>query len=158
MSETAVYEIVPAGPKAFWFVVPFFAVMLLVLGVVGVLLLRTASGSREARFALSAEGLRITGDLYGRFVPAAHLRGAAAKVVDLRHDPDLRPVRRRMGTSIPGYLAGWFRLAGGRKALLYVTARDRVVHVPTTEGFDLLLAVTEPDRMVEHLRRVAPKP
>ncbi|KAA0251979.1 hypothetical protein FBQ97_14435 [Acidobacteria bacterium ACD] len=158
MSETAVYEIVPAGPKAFWFVVPFLVLMLLVLGTVGFLLARTAAGSNDARFTLSPEGLRLTGDLYGRFVPASQLRGAAARVVDLRHDPDLRPVRRRMGTALPGYLAGWFRLAGGRKALLYVTARDRVVYLPTTGDFDLLLTVTEPDRMVQHLGRVAPRP
>lgn len=158
MSDTAVYEIVPAGQKVLWFVYPVLGFMLLVLGTVGFLLFRTAAGSRDARFTLSPEGLALSGDLYGRIVPSARIRGAAARVVDLRHDPRLRPVRRRMGTSIPGYLAGWFRLANGRKALLYVTARDRVVYVPTTEDFDLLLSVTEPDRLVEHLGRVAAQP
>ena len=61
-----------------------------------------------------------------------------------------------MGTAVPGYRSGWFRLANGEKALLYVTARERVVHVPTTEGFCLLLSVSEPERFLEHLKRVAP--
>lgn len=61
-----------------------------------------------------------------------------------------------MGTAVPGYRSGWFRLANGEKALLYLTASDRVVHVPTTEGFSLLLSVSEPERFVEQLRSVAP--
>ena len=33
----------------------------------------------------------------------------------------LRPGLRTMGTGLPGYRAGWFRLRNGEKALLYLT-------------------------------------
>jgi hypothetical protein len=52
---------------------------------------------------------------------------------------------------MPGYRSGWFRLANGEKALVYVTDTRRVVHVPTTAGYSLLLSVAEADQFVERL-------
>jgi hypothetical protein len=56
-----------------------------------------------------------------------------------------------MGTGLPGYAAGWFKLANGEKALVYVTTQSEVVYIPTTEGYSLLLSVTEPDRFLARL-------
>jgi hypothetical protein len=39
-----------------------------------------------------------------------------------------------MGTAVPGYRSGWFRLRNGREALVYLTDRSQAVHVPTTPG------------------------
>jgi hypothetical protein len=57
-----------------------------------------------------------------------------------------------MGTGIPGFAAGWFRLANGDKALIYLTDRHRVAYVPTREGYAILLSVAEPERFVRALR------
>jgi len=151
-----VYTLVPPqgrASSALW-IVP--VVLFVIFAVVGVLVSKTIAGARGSTFALSPAGLTIRGDLWGRTLPAAHLRGASARVVDLRNEPALAPRSRTAGTAIPGYRSGWFRLASGEKALLYLTATDRVVHVPTTEGFSLLLSVAEPERFVEQLRSVAP--
>lgn len=154
--DTAVYQIVPPVGKAsgaLWFVP---ALLLVVVLTVTVMIAKTVSGARSTTFELSPASLTIRGDLWGRTIPSSHLRGAAARVVDLRCDPALAPRRRTAGTALPGYRSGWFRLANGEKALLYLTAIDRAVFVPTTEGFSLLLSVNDPDRFVAHLRRVAP--
>ena len=154
--DTVVYALVPPQGKsaaALWIPIVVMAVAFV---VVAVLVTKSIGGARSSTFTLSPAGLQIRGDLWGRTVPAAHLRGAAARAVDLRSEPGLSPRRRTAGTGFPGYRSGWWRLANGEKALVYVTATDRVVHVPTTEGFALLLSVVEPDRFVEHLRRVAP--
>ncbi len=154
--DTAVYQIVPpAGraPGVLW-LVP--ALLLVVFAVVGVMVARTVSGARNATFTLSPASLTIRGDLWGREIPASHLRWAAARVVDLAHEPSLAPRRRTAGTAIPGYRSGWFRLADGQKALLYLTVTDRAVLLPTTEGFALLLSPADPDGFVAHVRRVAP--
>jgi hypothetical protein len=154
--DTVVYTLVPPQGKAstaLW-IPP--VVLVVVLLVVGVLVTKTIAGAKSSTFELSPAGLTIRGDLWGRTLPAAHLRGAAARVVDLRSEPSLAPRRRTAGTAIPGYQSGWWRLASGEKALLYLTTRDAAVHVPTTEGFSLLLSVSSPERFVEQLRRVAP--
>ena len=36
---------------------------------------------------------------------------------------------------------------------IYVTAQNEVVYIPTTEGYTLLLGVTEPDRFLTRLER-----
>lgn len=154
--DTVVYTIVPPQGKAFsalWIPLVLFVVVFLVAGV---FVAKSIAGARRSTFSLSSAGLTIRGDLWGRTIPVSHLRGAQARVVDLRDEPALSPRRRTAGTGLPGYRSGWWRLANGEKSLLYLTTTDRAVHVPTTEGFSLLLSVSEPERLVEHLRRVAP--
>ena len=154
--DTVVYTLVPPPGKsstALWIPLVLMAVVFV---VVGFLVLKSLVGAKSSTFTLSPAGLTIQGDLWGRTVPAAHLRGAVARVVDLRNETSLAPRRRTAGTGLPGYRSGWWRLANGEKSLLYLTTMDRAVHVPTTEGFSLLLSVSDPDRFLEHLRRVAP--
>ena len=147
MSST-VFHMIPAGPRPFLILLP----VLLLLG--GVLFLLAAEGwaSQHAWFELSPRGLRLHGGLYGRLVPAAELRVDGSESVDLAARSGLRPVSRRLGTGLPGYAGGWFRLANGEKALVYLTDRHRVVYVPTTRDYVLLLSVPDPDRLVAALR------
>ena len=151
-----VYTLVPPPGKtstALWIPV----VLVLLISLVGVLVVvKSLSGARNSTFTLSPAGLAIRGDLWGRTIPAAQLRGALARVVDLRAETALAPARRTAGTGLPGYRSGWWRLANGEKALIYVTTTERVVHVPTTAGYSVLLSVTEPERFVAQLREVAP--
>lgn len=154
--DSAVYTMIPPVGKAtnaLWFIP---AILIVVFAVAGFMIAKTISGARHTEFELTPSALTIKGDLWGRTIPAAHLKGAAARVVDLRAEPGLTPKRRTAGTALPGYRSGWFRLQNGEKALLYLTAIDRVVYLPTTEGFTLLLSVDDPQRFAEHVRRVAP--
>ncbi|MDQ3949722.1 MAG: PH domain-containing protein, partial [Gemmatimonadota bacterium] len=130
-------------------------VLVVLVGTV-VLIAMTVTGSRTATFELSPAGLRLRGDLYGRRLPASALRGGAARVVDLEREPALSPRRKTIGTALPGYRAGWFRLGNGEKALVYVTDRRQVVYVPTRAGYSVLLSVDRPAEFVDRLRAIAP--
>jgi hypothetical protein len=59
-----------------------------------------------------------------------------------------------MGTGLPGYRSGWFRLRNGEKALLYLTDTSRAVYVPTTAGYGVLLSPQNPDEFVAALRGI----
>ena len=148
------FTIVPAGSRGIWAIVALMAVVFL---IVFTLLLATARGSSRSRFDLSDEGLRIHGDLYGQLIRRSSLKGGSARVVNLAIDTALAPKRRSMGTAVPGYRSGWFRLRNGREALVYLTDRSQAVHVPTTAGYDLLLSPQDPERFVERLRTLAPE-
>jgi hypothetical protein len=67
---------------------------------------------------------------------------------------ELQPTSRTNGIGMPGYSAGWFRLRGERRALLFVTDRSRVVYVPTREGYPVLVSVQRPAEFLESIRRV----
>src|SRR5271156_1982355 len=115
MIET--FPIVPGQIRVLWMLVP---VILLLAATFGGLAF-SLSGARNSRFEVSPVGLRLRGDFYGRFIPAADLRLDSARAVDLRAEPALAPRIRTVGTALKGYQAGWFRLRDGEKALLYVT-------------------------------------
>jgi hypothetical protein len=142
------FGIAPAGLRSLWILAPVG----LILAGTTALLVMTLLGSWTARFEISAEGLRLRGDLYGRFIPARELRPAEAKRVDLTAEPGLVPRHRRWGTGLPGYQSGWFQLANGDDALLYLSDRSRAVYVPTTRGHALLLSPKDPDAFMAALR------
>jgi Bacterial PH domain len=143
-----VFTIAPADTKVLWLI---SLIPLLVLALVVSILWASINSARTATFELSSDGLRLRGDWYGRFIPADHLVRGMAKRVDWALTPELTPGRRTMGTGLPGYQAGWFRLRNGDRALLYLTHRSKVVYVPTTEGYAVLLSPSEPDKFLAAL-------
>jgi hypothetical protein len=145
-----VFPIAPAESRYLWFLVP---VVVVLVGAIA-LLVTSVRGAHASRFEIQANGLRLAGDLYGRLVPRSQLRVDLARRVDLGSQVELRPKWRRMGTGLPGYQAGWFRLRNGEKALLYLTDRTRAVYIPTTAGYSLLLSPADPDRFLSQLRSV----
>ena len=148
-----VFHIAPTTVRWVWLALPA-ALLVLVLAVAGFLVVKSIAGARSATFELSEEGLRLHGDIYGRLIPTSELKAGDAQRVDISSGP-YRPTMRVGGTSIPGYRAGWFRLANGTKALLFVTDPSKVVHVPTTAGYSVLLSVAETDQFVNRLRELS---
>jgi hypothetical protein len=144
-----VFPIVPASSGALWAIAALVAAVL-----IGVTLLFAylAYSSRSARFEVSAEGLQIKGDLYGRLIPASDLNVEEARVLNLNEDVDPRPKLKTNGASLPGYQAGWFRLKNGGKSLLFVTDRSRVVYLPTRQGYSVMLSVAQPEELITSLK------
>ncbi|HTQ03677.1 MAG TPA: PH domain-containing protein [Polyangiaceae bacterium] len=147
------FQIVPATGT--WVLGVMVAACFALLGFVAIRVGSAMVGSQRASFEVSDAGLRLRGDFYGRVIPRAKLVGHGIRIVDLERESGLRPVRRLLGTGLPGYRAGWFRLANGEKALLYVTDESNVVYVPTTENYCVLVSATDPQRFAEQLRQIA---
>lgn len=142
------FPIAPATSRYLWLLIP---ALVLLLGA-AVLLVATVRGAHSSTFEIRPDGLWLHGDVYGRLIPKAELRVDLARRVDLTQEAGLRPKWRRIGTALPGYQAGWFRLRNGEKALLYLTDRTRAVYVPTTAGYVLLLSPADPDGFLSRLR------
>ena len=143
-----VFPIAPAESRYLWFIVP---IGLILIGVMVILVL-SLRGAQTARFEVVSEGLRLSGDLYGRTIGFNQMRLDSARRVDLAHERQLAPSFKRMGTSLPGYQSGWFRLRNGEKALLYLTDRSKAVYIPTTAGYSVLLSPSDPDGFLNALR------
>lgn len=150
-----VYAMVPAGSRSYYFMIPVLVLLAVVLVVAGVMGVATLRGSQHSTFRVSDDALVLRGDVYGRRLPLEQLELDRARVVNLPSAPELQPVSRRMGTALPGYAAGWFRLKNREKALLYLTDRSRVLYVPTRSGYSLLLSPEHPAEMLADLRRRA---
>jgi hypothetical protein len=93
--------------------------------------------------------------MYARFIPATAVKAAEARILDRGVEPGYVPTGRTNGIGLPDYQSGWFRLANGSKALLFMTDWDRAVLVPTTENFDLLVSPADPQGFLDALRHPA---
>lgn len=149
MNASTVFPMIPAASKSLW----FFAIIGLILLGVFLMMGWVAWSMQHAQFTVSKEGLRLRGDLYGRMIPLKSLKLDQAVVTNLNTDKDHQPKWRTMGTGLPGYAAGWFKLRNGEKGLLYVTDRTRVARIPTTEGYTVMLSVSDPAALIDALKQ-----
>ena len=72
-------------------------------------------GALHAVFEVTQEGLRLRGDLYGRLIPSQEILIKEARKVHFADESGLRLSWRTIGTDLPGYYVGWFRLKNGEK-------------------------------------------
>lgn len=80
---------------------------------------------------------------------------AQARIVDLDAHPDLQPVLKIAGSGMPGYRVGLFRLRNRSKAWLRLTDWRRTLVLPLRNGDFVLLSPTQPDALLDALRRAA---
>ncbi len=146
------FPMIPAGSGVYYVIAPALLILLAVAGLMGYL----AFASKHVRFDVSPHGLHIAGDIYGRTIPHDHLVVDRGRAVNLKQEPNLRLAARTNGSGLPGYAAGWFRLKDGEKVLAFVTDQTRVVYLPTTDGYALLLSVADPNAFLDAVRQTVP--
>jgi hypothetical protein len=143
-----VFPMIPAGAESPLTLIAVGALLLGLLALFGYIFY----SSRNVTYEVSAEGLRIRGGLYGRLVPAAALRAAEARELNMAEEGDRALSWRTNGFGLPGYAAGWFKLKNGEKALAFITDRRSAVYVPTTEGYAIVLSVADREGFLRSLR------
>lgn len=107
------------------------------------------------RLTLDPTGLEVVTTFYRRRLALHELGIDRARVVDLDEHTSLKPLFKTNGAAMPGYQSGWFRLRNGRKALVARAGGTRVVWIPTTRNFDLLLQPVHPQSLLDRLRELA---
>jgi len=129
-----------------------------VLGLGGVLLVGGAIGfaihlaMRRHRVVVDADGLEVATTFYRRRLAWAALGLDDARVLDLGEHTGYKPALKSNGTALPGFRSGWFRLRNREKALVAMTSGPRVLWLPTTQGYGLLLQPRQPKALLDHLR------
>jgi hypothetical protein len=144
-----IFGIIPASSGPYVFILIFSIILIALIG----LFIFIGYSSRHVSFEVSDGGLRISGGIYGRFIPRAEIIAEGARVVNLNADSEYKPKMRTNGIGLPGYAEGWFKLQNKEKALLFVTDRASVVYIPTSENYSLLLSVRETEGFAELIRQ-----
>lgn len=150
MSEADIFAVIPATQRWTWLWGLFFAVFLLVLGVI-IAGIYSVLAANHATVALDGQELHIRGGFYSRKLPVAELQKERAVVLNLKEQREYAPVSRRNGIGLPGLQAGWFRLRNKEKALVFVTDPSQVVYVPTRKGYSLLFSLRHPKAFIDKL-------
>ena len=146
-----VFGIIPANSGALttmWVIIAVVGVIL--IGVIALFISITHQAG-HATFKVTDEGLRISPGLYGRFIPRQDIDSGGMKLINLKVDQEYRLKWRTNGVGLPGYNAGWFKLANKEKALAFVTDKSRVVYIPTRKDYVVLLSVQEAEEFSDLL-------
>jgi hypothetical protein len=143
-----IFGIIPASSGPIILVLAVAIVFILVIGLLAFI----GYSSKNARFEVNDEGLRISRSIYGRFIPREQIAATGVKVIDLNIDSEYKPKHRTNGAGLPGYSEGWFKLKNNGKALLFVTDRSSVVYIPTKKDYSVLLSVREAEELAEAIR------
>jgi len=130
-----------------WLMVP----LVLVFSLVHVWFARQAD---RGAAVVTEEAVSVSGVLYGRTIPLRDIQVLGAGAVSITDGP-YRLAWRTNGAALPGYRAGWFRTKGAGKMLVFITDPARVVHVPTTRSYGLLLSPADPEGFLGALRSAA---
>ena len=148
--DTVEFQITPASPGTTLFLVALTVMMAAMAIGFGWM---TVSATRPS-VVVSETTLTLKAPFYGRSIDLARIRLEEARVLNVDSSSDVRPTRRTNGLGLPGLGVGWFKLANGEKALVALSSRDRVVYVPTDEGYSLLLSIERPEAFLEHAARM----
>jgi hypothetical protein len=140
-----VFPIIPASAKTMWVILSVAVVLIAVVALFAFIVYST----KNAKFEVTDGGLRIKGALYGRFIPKGTLVKEGATIMNLNTETEFQPKTRTNGIGLPGYSEGWFRLKNGEKALLFLTDRTKVVYLPTTKDYALMLSAKHPEEMLK---------
>jgi len=149
MQET--FPMIPAGNGMAWLA----GVVVVVLSLLVALLVWLAIAAKHVDFVVQPGQLAIRGGPYGRTLAISDLDLEHARRLDPAAEPGLAVRWKTNGAALPGLAMGWFRLKDKSKALLFVTDRARVLHVPTRLGWSLQLSTSEPERLLASLRRAS---
>ena len=107
---------------------------------------------RRHRLQLDPTRIEIVSSFYRRGLALDELRLPEARVIDLDERTELRPSFKTNAMATPGFRSGWFRLRNREKAFVAMASGKRVVWIPTTAGFGLMLEVGQPQALLERLR------
>jgi len=143
------FGIIPASPAPLITILVISILLLLILGLFAFI----GYSSRNVKFEVSDQGLRIKGGIYGRLIPKEDIAGESVKIVDFNTSPEYKPRIRTNGVGLPGYSEGWFKLRNNEKALLFVTDRSNVVYIPTKQNYSILLSVSNSEEFYESIKQ-----
>jgi len=143
-----IFAITPASSKPLWLLSIICVLLLLVL----IALAFVAYASRNSSVEVNSAHIKLSGDFWGREISIDNLNVAALRVINLEQDLAYKPKWRTLGTGLPGYSSGWFKLRNGEKALVYLTRKNDVVYLPTTLGYALMLSLDETDAFIKKLK------
>lgn len=108
-------------------------------------------GSFHSTVTVDERSLDFDVPLYGRSIPRDSIDLTRARVFNMHESDELRFRVRTNGLAIPGYWIGWFKLTDKTRALVLLTDRSRVVHVPLKDGSALIFSIEAAQEFLQAL-------
>ncbi|MDQ2701809.1 MAG: hypothetical protein M3Y70_03130 [Pseudomonadota bacterium] len=108
------------------------------------------------RVAVDDAGLEVVTAMYRRRIAWPELRLDAARVIAIDEHPERKPRFKTNGMSTFGFNGGWFRSRDMGKLFVAMAGGKRLLWLPTTLGYTLLLEPRRPQALLDRLLELAP--
>ncbi len=144
---TRTFEVAPLSSAPYLFIF-FFSLLIAVLLALSIYYGFTI---KNLKFDISDHGIHIRGGFYGRLIPRDDIVSQGVRVLNLNLQQEYQPKLKTNGVSLPGYSEGWFKLRNEQKALLFVSDKAKVVYIPTSKNYSVLLSVSNPEEFRQTL-------
>lgn len=109
---------------------------------------------RRQRLSLSDGALTIRTSFYRDRIVLSDLQLEQARVIDIDEHPERKPLLKSNGYSVPGFNSGWFRSCKFKKLFVATAGGRRLLWLPTTRGYFLLLQPRNPKALLDRLRKL----
>lgn len=130
----------------------------MVLGGTAVLWFALDRLMHRHRVAVDGNGLEVVTAMYRRRLGWPELKLDEARVIEIDEHPERKPCFKTNGMSTFGFDGGWFRSRNLAKLFVATTGGKRLLWLPTTQGYTLLLQPRRPQALLDRLRELAPPP
>jgi hypothetical protein len=111
---------------------------------------------RRHRVAVDASGLEVVTAMYRRKLAWPELDLEAARVISLDEHPGRKPMFKTNAMAAFAFKGGAFRSRDLDKLFVATAGGKRLLWLPTTRGYTLLLEPRRPQALLERLRELAP--
>lgn len=125
------------------------AVCLLLVGVAVFVTVLFAT-ARNYKLEISNGRLSIKSLLYNTDIELSRVNAEGVRLVDLKTE-SIQFRSRRNGLGVPGLYVGWFSGDGGRYKL-YVTDKESVLLIPTSDDYTILFSTNEGEEIIRSIR------
>lgn len=110
---------------------------------------------RRLRLRLIDGQLEVITTTFRRTLALSQLGLSDARVLDLQEQTHMRPFIKTAAMAAPGFRSGAYRLRNREKAFVAMASGPRVLWIPTTVGYGLMLEVEQPTLALQVLREAA---
>jgi hypothetical protein len=93
----------------------------------------------------------INSFLYGRKIPKENISINEIRIINLNQYEEYTTSARTNGINLPNFKSGWMWLKSGKRALVYLTNKEKVLSMPT-KNFIILFSMEKTEEFINKLK------
>ena len=151
MENITFFEVIPKPTgNIFAFPIIMIIFVFIVMLVITWLMIGTIFTTKNTSISIKDDEVIINSFIYGRKIPIENILINEIKTINLNQDEEYSISARTNGISLPNYKFGWMRLKNGKKALVYLTNKEKVLLIPTKD-FVILFSMKRTEEFINKI-------
>jgi len=154
MENTIFFEAM-TQPKGNIYAFPIIIILVVFIAMLVVtwLMVGTFFSIKNTSISIKDGEVVINSFLYGRKIPIENILVNEIETINLNKDVEYDISVRTNGTSLPNYKSGWMKLKNEKKALVYLTNKEKVLLMPTKD-FVILFSMEKTDEFINKIKGI----